>query len=53
MNSEESMSIKIEKLEDYLQFIQKGLECGIYPNNLVIDEMMDTLERMKRSEKNG
>lgn len=53
LSGKDLYKIKINKLKDYIDFIEKGLEYGIKPNILMINEMQDVLERMKGDVKNG
>lgn len=45
--------LKIKKVQDYADYIQKEIEYDLLPNRLFIDEMIELLIDIKRSEKNG
>lgn len=45
--------IKIKKVQDYAEYIQKEIEYDLLPNRLFIDEMIELLIDIKRSGKNG
>lgn len=45
--------LKIKKVQDYAEYIQKEIEYGLLPNKLFLDEMIELLIDIKRSGKNG
>lgn len=45
--------LKIKKVQDYADYIQKEIEYDLLPNRLFIDEMIELLIDIKRSGKNG
>lgn len=45
--------LKIKKVQDYAEYIQKEIEYDLLPNKLFLDEMIELLIDIKRSVKNG
>lgn len=45
--------LKIKKVQDYADYIQKEIQYDLLPNRLFIDEMIELLIDIKRSGKNG
>lgn len=45
--------VKIKKIQDYAQYIQKEIEYDLLPNELFLDEMIELLIDIKRSVKYG
>lgn len=45
--------LKIKKVQDYAEYIQKEIEYDLIPNVLLLDDMIELLIDIKRSEKNG
>lgn len=45
--------LKIKKVQDYAQYIQKEIEYDLIPNVLLLDDMIELLIDIKRSGKNG
>lgn len=39
--------MRINKLSDYLLYLQMEINGKLEPNKLIIDEMIETLEKMK------
>ena len=45
--------LKIKKVQDYAEYIQKEIEYDLIPNVLLLDDMIELLIDIKRSGKNG
>ena len=46
-------TIKIEKIIDYAQYIKGEIEQDLLPNEILLDDMMELINDIKRSVKNG
>jgi len=53
LTDKEINSLKIKKVKDYADYIQKEIEYDLIPNQLFIDEIIELLIDIKRSVKNG